>query len=343
MKVVNDIVWWIPFRKLRNSVRDYLINFVSPISEFDAYVFGVNRYMIDYPEEFKKNIEEFKNGLDSHSLKVLDSWLVQMTSLVQPKVSGTYYLPSGTNFFTDEQKMVFASGGNIMRSIKKRYISKYGDVLNIPISIHVNYYECGIVYLPTKVINRFNNSIALDLGAWIGDSAIMLSGEHNFKRVHAFEPMPETFNKLEYAVKKYALEERIKCHPYGLSNREGEFFMDGDGGDDGGARIVKNGSSTDICIKAVKLDDYLSNEEDEISLIKLDIEGHEEEALIGAENIIRKHKPALLISCYHEGTALGQMFRLKKFVENLNLGYKIMYRGLCPGSTFEYNLICYID
>lgn len=344
LDIINVIARCIPFRKLRDSVRDYLHWLFEATNGVEMLIhsFGMYQYILDYPEEFKKDIEEFKNGLDDYSLKVLDTWMIQMNSLVQSKVQNlfSYSIPPSTNFFTDEQKIVWASRYTILNSISKRYILKYGDIKNIPISLHINYYECGIVYLPTRVKNRFTDSIALDLGAWVGDSAIMLLEEHNFLKVYAFEPMPKTFNQLEYAVKKYALEERIKCHPYGASDRDGEFFMDGD---DAGAHIIKDSCKTDICIKTLKLDDYLSNEEAEISLIKIDIEGHEEQALIGAENIIRKHKPVLLISCYHDWIALGQMFRLKKFVENLDLGYKIVYRGLNPNCTNEYNLICYVD
>ena len=80
-----------------------------------------------------------------------------------------------------------------------------------------------------------------------------------------------------------------------------------------------------------------------VSLIKMDVEGYEEQTLLGAEKTIKKYKPVLLISCYHDMQApTGQMFRIKKYIESLNLGYKIMFRGLEPFSSAEYNLICYV-
>ena len=81
-------------------------------------------------------------------------------------------------------------------------------------------------------------------------------------------------------------------------------------------------------IETIRLDDFFANETDNISLIKLDIEGYEEQALFGAEKIIKKFKPVLLISRYQDHVALGQMFRLKKQIENLDLGYKILFRQL---------------
>lgn len=64
---------------------------------------------------------------------------------------------------------------------------------------------------------------------------------------------------------------------------------------------------------------------------------------LALKKIIKKFKPVLLISCYHDHVALGQMFRLKKQIENLDLGYKILFRQLEIENVLEYNLICYCN
>lgn len=80
-----------------------------------------------------------------------------------------------------------------------------------------------------------------------------------------------------------------------------------------------------------------------IGLIKLDIEGFEEEALIGAEEIIKNDKPVLLVAGYHDWVSFKQMFRIKKWIENLNLGYKIMFRQIGYTEILTWCFICYVE
>ena len=60
----------------------------------------------------------------------------------------------------------------------------------------------------------------------------------------------------------------------------------------GGSKLTsKNKSNLKVSLK--KLDNFLIDC-DNISLIKIDIEGHEIEALKGAEKIIKKNKPIII-------------------------------------------------
>jgi len=51
----------------------------------------------------------------------------------------------------------------------------------------------------------------------------------------------------------------------------------------------------------------------------MDIEGSEPKALIGAEKTIRKFRPQLAISIYHD---LGHFASMPSWIHTLNLGYK---------------------
>ena len=51
-KIINDIVWWIPIKKLRNNIRNYLINrekqyqlLTKEIADIKKYLLNVNHQL----------------------------------------------------------------------------------------------------------------------------------------------------------------------------------------------------------------------------------------------------------------------------------------------------------
>ena len=77
---------------------------------------------------------------------------------------------------------------------------------------------------------------------------------------------------------------------------------------------------TNYKVKTKKLDNVLINKN--IGFIKIDVEGHEKNVVIGAENIIKKNKPNLLIEIEEKHT--------KEKVEDVinfinDFGYKSYY------------------
>ena len=81
-------------------------------------------------------------------------------------------------------------------------------------------------------------------------------------------------------------------------------------------------------VQLVSLDSYLSKKErDEITYIKLDIEGVELKALQGMSNTIMNNKPKLAICIYHKPKDLWE---LPLFVKQLNPKYKLFIRQHHP-------------
>ncbi len=139
------------------------------------------------------------------------------------------------------------------------------------------------------------DSIALDMGANIGNHSLWFTS--HFSEVHSFEPNLRTFYLLQANA---MLASNITVHNVGCSNKpathQRALVTKTNMGD---ARLdsstpLRNSLVETTYFNLVKLDDYLSPElHNRIGLIKCDVEGHEEQALAGAEKIILASEPVI--------------------------------------------------
>jgi hypothetical protein len=79
----------------------------------------------------------------------------------------------------------------------------------------------------------------------------------------------------------------------------------------------KNGESAEM----VKLDDLLKSEK--ITYIKMDIEGSEEIALRGAENLIKANRPKMAICIYHKYDDIVHLIDCIKNIAGKNYKYYV--------------------
>lgn len=129
---------------------------------------------------------------------------------------------------------------------------------------------------------------AIDGGAHIGLWSLHLCLA--FDHVVAFEPMPHNFSALEMNLDHYKCT-NVKTYNAGLSDHEGLIKLVKAGGKSFQYK-VPIGSEGDIPMPCHKLDTLdLSN----VDLLKLDVEGHELEALRGALETIKRCKPVIVI------------------------------------------------
>ena len=98
------------------------------------------------------------------------------------------------------------------------------------------------------------------------------------------------------------------------------------------ARIIDSKQS--VPINVLSIDDFMKDKEAP-TFIKMDIEGSETEALLGAKKIIKKYKPKLAISVYHNATDL---WKIPLLIKSLNNDYKIYLRHY---SNEIMDTICY--
>lgn len=85
----------------------------------------------------------------------------------------------------------------------------------------------------------------------------------------------------------------------------------------GSSKVAEDGVQQ---IDVVSLDDVVH---DKVTFIKLDVEGSEYKALLGASKIIQNDKPKLAISVYHKPE---DIWELPAFISSLNPEYSFYLR-----------------
>jgi FkbM family methyltransferase len=138
-----------------------------------------------------------------------------------------------------------------------------------------------------------HGSVFLDVGAHIGRYSVLLAG--NFRQVISVEPSPETFGILSRNVRSNGIG-NITLINEAVAEKEGlaELYYHGDFGLC--SIEVKSGKQKQV--HATTVDQVLGGlavSPEEISLVKLDIEGAEQRALMGAHDLLERGNARLVL------------------------------------------------
>lgn len=169
-------------------------------------------------------------------------------------------------------------------------------------------------YCPSDLPRWPNPLRFIDAGAFNGDTLRQFKRcGYAFEQIVTFEPDPKNFDQLSRCIED--LGGGI-CLPCGLAKttRQLRFAAEGTGAshlaDDGGHLV-----------QCVALDEALPGFRP--TLIKMDIEGAEPDALQGAAKTIAASRPALAISIYHHPAHLWEIAFL---IDQMRLGYRFHLR-----------------
>jgi FkbM family methyltransferase len=142
----------------------------------------------------------------------------------------------------------------------------------------------------SELLTKFE--VALDIGANIGNHSTFFAGI--FKKVYAFEPNITIIPILKYNTRKFR---NVLVCPFGASDTDGTVHARIPTGNVGGAHIefnTKTENDYDVEFKLRRLDGVEEiGREDSIDFVKLDVEGHELQALRGMEKLIKHHGPLI--------------------------------------------------
>lgn len=221
----------------------------------------------------------------------------------------------------------------------------HGFVLKIPqdfphaVDVAVN--DIREIYLENRYSaffpeNRFVESgdVVVDCGASIGAFSIYAATRASDVSVFAFEPERRSYETLLENVCLNGLENRVTCAQAGVASKEGNFRLLvradcftmhrlTDPADPLPADVREpNGPSDTEFVHCVTIDQLITERGiPRCNLIKMDIEGAEREALLGAKETIRRFRPRLTLAAYHKPSDPYQL--------------STIIRELCP----SYNVI----
>jgi FkbM family methyltransferase len=208
----------------------------------------------------------------------------------------------------------------------------------------------GIRYFPKEKQTILSNRDVIDGGGFVGDSAIVFT-EFQPKNVYVFEPNPDVFPEIKKII---TLNTNVlgnyvhKIIPVqkALGKEQGSMKLYSKGiydsmasTDDGVSFIHRRNNLKEHEVFVTSIDDFVRKNSLNVGLIKLDVEGAESDVIEGAIETIKKHKPLLVISIYHNPK---DFFEIKPKIEALNLGYHFLVRHLTPQhSVCEFCLLGY--
>ena len=133
-------------------------------------------------------------------------------------------------------------------------------------------------------------------------------------RVICFEPDPINFERLIWACNRNSARAIIAL-PLALSSKKGEMSLFRSPSGDGGLSSLVPLDGFEIAgeVPVASLDDILSCiNHSEISVIKVDVEGHEEDVLRGAERAISSHLPTVILELVSERGLNAAKFLIQK-------------------------------
>ena len=204
----------------------------------------------------------------------------------------------------------------------------YADVINFKISGKIEYLNrCTSpkeeIY--GRIIYLGENEIFADLGAYNGDTAaeFMSACNNNFRHLYAFEPNPKNFRKL---TKNLPESDKITLFNAAAGRESGTVKISANEG-----RMSRAGSGKTVEIPIVPLDEAVP---ESVTVLKLDVEGGEREAIMGARRHI-ENGAKILCSLYHRSE---DMFDLPLLIKSINPELKFYIRHQLYIPAWETNL-----
>lgn len=178
-------------------------------------------------------------------------------------------------------------------------------------------------YFQDDIISVSENEIFIDCGAYHGESIndflkyLRKQNIYSYDKIIAFEPEPEN---VEIMKRNIANIENVVFEQAGVYKETTTLKICSGSGSN--SMISDDG---DVLIQVESIDDVLNG--NKATFVKMDIEGSEIDALMGARRTIKQYRPKLAISVYHKK---GDFIDIPRYILSINPDYKIYMRNHSP-------------
>lgn len=292
-------------RQKSKRVMDFsdLIERNRVIQKDDIVLFGAALFAHDIYnifKEFKINISAVcDNSMEKQQAGFAEGIIVSSPKEIVRDMSNAIYVITAIDWFIKNDMRNELIGYGIPEENIIFALDYYGS----------QYFEEGLVFPNEK-------EIFVDGGSLDCITCVQFRNwcKGKYEKIYSFEPDENSFKNCENTINKYKLES-IELLPYGLWDcKEILRFSNAKGG----SYINDDGNSV---INTISIDEVLNG--CEVSFIKMDIEGAELRALMGAKETIKKWHPKLAISIYHKPEDL---IELPLYIKSLSEDYKLYLR-----------------
>ena len=189
----------------------------------------------------------------------------------------------------------------------------------------------GEIYFGDKLFAPLEKEVFVDCGAFDGDSIQEFINRRSgvFDRIIAIEPDPVNCKALEARLGSFSAgtNNRVKIVQSAVGSKRElvTFNATGTAGSSVGTGSYK--------VQCAPLDELLSDIKP--TFIKMDIEGAEPDALLGAKKIIEKQTPVLAICLYH---AQEHLWQIPLLLRSFNVKYDLFLRRYADEC---WEIVCY--
>ena len=183
----------------------------------------------------------------------------------------------------------------------------------------VNQFDSSVFYSKYAIdelttLDSVRNKDIIDAGGYVGDTALLFSS-YTDKNIHVFEASPSNMDIIRETIRLNHLENIVPVSK-ALGEKSGTATFSLGERNSCNSLVERPGYNypDHIEVPVVTLDDYVRENDLEVGLIKVDIEGGEQLLLKGAVETIRTQHPILLISIYHSA---NDFFEIKPMIEKI--------------------------
>ena len=231
---------------------------------------------------------------------------------------------------------VISDGNKVLRDIfsqreQDEFVRMNDEFKSKIVKLNDNLYYYNGYYLP---VNQFDSSVfyskyaidelttldsvrnkdIIDAGGYVGDTALLFSS-YTDKSIHVFEASPSNMDIIRETIRLNQLENIVPVSK-ALGEKSGTATFSLGERNSCNSLVERPGYNypNHIEVPVITLDDYVRENDLEVGLIKVDIEGGEQLLLKGAVETIRTQHPILLISIYHSA---NDFFEIKPMIEKM--------------------------